>query len=120
MQDWQDSGGVIETRVNGFAASAGFLIFVARSKGHRLVGKQSDLMWHELISFKMFDVSSPSDKEEEGRVLRHLQNIRNDWLATRGKLSKKEIDDLVHKREFWMSGKQAVDYGFADKFIGEK
>jgi|GEM_PF-1841131 len=118
IQRWQSEGNSLETRVDGYAASAGFLVFVAGDIGRRFVGPQADLMWHELMSFKMIDISTPSDKEEESRILRHLQNVRNDWLATRGKLTKAEIDDLIRKREFWMSGAQAVGFGFADGFIG--
>ena len=64
-----------------------------------------------------FKIETPSDKEEAARVLRHLQNIRNDYLATRGKLTKQEIDAKIARKEFWMSGKEAVEFGFADEFI---
>ena len=50
-------------------------------------------------------------------MLRHLQDIRNDYLATRGKLTKQEIDAKIARKEFWMSGKEAVEFGFADEFI---
>jgi len=46
-----------------------------------------------------------------------LQDIRNDYLATRGKLTKQEIDAKIARKEFWMSGKEAVEFGFADEFI---
>jgi len=46
-----------------------------------------------------------------------LQDVRNTYLATRGKLSKAEIDARVAKKEWWMSGKEAVELGFADGFI---
>ena len=41
----------------------------------------------------------------------------NDYLATRGKLTKQEIDAKIARKEFWMSGKEAVELGFADEFI---
>ena len=41
----------------------------------------------------------------------------NDYLATRGKLTKQEIDAKIARKEFWMSGKEAVEFGFADEFI---
>ena len=72
-------------------------------------------MWHELLSFEMFGkVSTPSDKEEEARVLRFLQDTRNEWLSQHCKLTKKELDEKIRKREFWMTGEQAIEYGFAD------
>jgi len=117
---WQSRGVKIETRLFGAAFSAGFYVFAAGDV--RLVDEYSDMMWHELQSFEGFGfkISTPSDKEEAARVLRHLQDIRNIYLATRGKLTKKEIDAKISKREFWMSGKEAVEFGFATGFISGK
>lgn len=117
IQEYQSKGVLVETRVYGFAASAGFLVFVAGDIGRRFVSPQADLMWHELLSLKLFDISTPADKEDEAKILRHLQDIRNNWLASRSKLSKEQIDEKIRKKEFWMSGRQAVEFGFADGFI---
>ena len=60
----------------------------------------------------------PEDRPPETtRKDNHLQDIRNDYLATRGKLTKQEIDAKIARKEFWMSGKEAVEFGFADEFI---
>jgi len=91
------------TIVRGFAASAGFLIMCAGDS--RLVSPTALLMWHEVQSFKMFDISSPSDKEEEARILRFFQDVANDWLVARSRMSKKELDARIKKKEFWLSGK---------------
>lgn len=119
MGEQEKFGKILETRCYGFAASAGFLIMISGTKGHRYVNTHAELMWHELLSFKMFDLSSPSDKEEQARVLRHLQDTGNDWLAQRCNLTKAQIDKKVKKREFWMTGTQAVKYGFADGFLNK-
>lgn len=103
------------TAVKGYAASAGFMIMVAGNK--RLVAPNSLLMWHELVSFKLFDISSPSDKEEQARVLRFFQDNLNSWLASKSDLTKKEIDVLIRKKEFWITGADAVRMGFADGFL---
>lgn len=117
MDKAKSRGVVVETRVYGFAASAAFTIFVNGSDGHRVIGEMGELMWHELWTFKFFDVSSPSDKEEEARVLRHLQDTIQERIAKRGKLSKEELDEKIRKKEFWMNGPEAVEYGFADKLV---
>jgi len=117
MQHMMSVGYTIETRVYGFAASAGFLVAASGSLGHRFVSKTAELMWHELMSFSMFQVSTPSSTEEQSRVLRHLQTTANHWLANRSKLSLEELDELIKKKEFWMSGADAVKYGFADGFL---
>ena len=114
MDLYKARGYTIETRCHGFAASAGFLIFANGSKGYRFASPTCEAMWHELITFKMFDISGPADKEDEAKVLRHLQDTANAWLVSRSKLSKEEWDQKIRKKEFWMNGKQAVEYGIAD------
>jgi len=114
MQHMMLIGYTIETRVYGFAASAGFLVASSGSKGHRFVAPTAELMWHELMSFSLFSIDTPSDSEEKARVLRHLQDTANAWLARVSKMTLGEINDKIRKREFWMNGCQAIEYGFAD------
>jgi len=117
IQHWQSKGGKVEMRLYGAAFSAGFYIFV--SGDNRLVSESSDLMWHEIQSFAGFGfkIETPSDNEEKARILRHLQDVRHHYLATRGKLTKEQIDQRVSKKEWWMSGPEAVALGFADGLI---
>jgi len=119
MRYWQSRGVKIETHLFGAAFSAGFFIFTAGDV--RLVDEYADLMWLEVQSFAGFGfkVDTPSDREEAARVLRHLQDIRNIYLSARSKLTKQEIDAKIAKKEWWMSGKQALEYGFADGFINK-
>jgi len=114
IQEAKNQGVIIETRCYGFAASAGFLVFVSGTKGHRYVNPHAELMWHEVISFKLFDITSPSDKEDEARVLRHFQNNSNSYLASVSNMKKEDIDKMIHKKEFWMTGADAIKHGFAD------
>jgi ATP-dependent protease ClpP protease subunit len=117
FDEWKEGGGTIETRVYGGALSAGFMIFAAGSKGHRFVTSTAEFMWHEAQIGQWFEVTSASKEEEKARVLRHLEDNTNAWLATRGKLSKKEIDEKIAFKEFWFTGIEAVKMGFADGFI---
>jgi len=114
MQHMMSLGYTIETRVYGFAASAGFMVAASGSNGHRFVSPTAELMWHELMSFSLFSIDTPSDSEEKARVLRHLQDTANEWLAKVSKMTLVEINDKIRKREFWMNGSQAIKYGFAD------
>ena len=117
MQHMMSNGYVIETRVYGFAASAGFYIFASGSKGYRFAAKNAECMWHELLTFAMFQVSTPSSTEEQSRVLRHLQDTANTWLSEVSNLEKEKIDELIHKKELWLRGNEMVEYGFADKLM---
>ena len=113
----ETKGKIIETNVHGFAASAAFLIAISGTRNHRYASTNAELMWHELWSFTFFALDTPSSKEEEARVLRHLQDTGNNWLASRCNLTKEEIDKLVKNKEFWMTGTQAKEYGFIDHFL---
>ncbi|MEO5366081.1 MAG: ATP-dependent Clp protease proteolytic subunit [Magnetococcus sp. WYHC-3] len=114
MQHMIAKGYIIETRVYGFAASAGFFIAASGSKGYRFVSCTAQLMWHELMSLTIFSIDTPSDSEEKSRVLRHLQDTANNWLASVSKLTIDQLNEKIRKKEFWMSGKEAIKYGFAD------
>ena len=116
----QSKGMKIETRIFGAGFSAAFYIFTAGDV--RLVDEFAELMWHELQTpvGGTFKLATLSDTEEKARVERRFQSIRNAYLATRGKLSKEEIDKKIAKKEFWMSGAEAVEFGFADGFIAGK
>lgn len=120
MDEWKNSGRQIKCIVRGFCASAGFILLNNASPGQRFVANNSEIMWHEVQSIELvfgFKVSSPSDKEDEARILRHFQNNGNNFLASKGKMSKEEIDERIRKREWWMTGAEAVELGFADGLI---
>jgi len=117
MDYYRNKNFTIETRCYGFAASAGFMILVAGDKGRRFVSPTSLLMWHEVQTFKQYDLSSPSKKADEAEILRFFQNNANLWLSDRCNLTKEEIDEHVYKSEWWMSGKEAVEFSIADSFI---
>jgi ATP-dependent protease ClpP protease subunit len=118
MNDFKSRGMIIETRTSGLSASAAFVVFVNGTYGYRRVSPNALLMWHEIISAKMFDITTPADKEDEARVLRKFQDIANVFLASRSKLSKDSLDEKIHKKELWLTGTEAVEFGFADNFIG--
>jgi ATP-dependent protease ClpP protease subunit len=114
FKEWQAQGKVIGTKVNGFAASAGFMLLAAGSPGHRMANSQALIMWHEIIVSRFFDMGDAAAKEDEAERLRYFQDNSNEWLASVSDLSKQEIDDKIHKQELWMTGKQALEYGFVD------
>lgn len=111
MKYWRSKGYHIETKVHGFAASAAFFIFCGGET--RLVSPESELMWHELITFEFFSMSGPADKEDQAAVLRHLQDTANTMLSEVSNMTKEEIDQKIRKKEYWMNGRQALEAGFA-------
>lgn len=114
-EEWVAQGGKLNTKVYGGAISAAAILFAIGQE--RIIHAQAEIMFHELWSFKFFDVSTPSDKEDEARVLRHLQDNITSWLATRCNKTKNELDELMKKREYWLNGKEAFEIGLATKLI---
>lgn len=108
------NGVTVETRCYGFAASAAFYILVNGSPGYRYAASEAQLMWHELISFKMFDVSSPADKEDEADILRHLQETVNTRIAKVSNVTLEDLNKMIRKKELWLSGSQSIERGFID------
>ena len=120
MAAWEKTHGVVfETRCNGFAMSAGFLLTVAGTPGHRYANAGATLMWHELLTFAFLQVKTPSSTEDESRIMRGLQDTVNTWLSERSKIAKENIDKKVHRQEWWMNGLEAKEMGFVDHVIGE-
>lgn len=117
MDAYKAKGNIIETRCHGFAASAAFILFVNGSKGNRLVSPEALFMWHEVMSFSFLEIKTPSSTEDEAQVMRKFQNTAHSWLAARAKVSKEKIDENVRKREWWLTGSEMVEYGFADGLI---
>lgn len=115
ISEFQSCGMDITTKVQSVAASAATMIFLAADK--RLVAPTAELMVHELWTFKFLSIESPADKEDEARVLRHIQDTITDWIASRSNLSKVELDEKIRKKEFWIRGSDAVDMGFATGLI---
>lgn len=116
IEQYKKLGIDVETRVSGLAASAGFLIFMTGEK--RLMSERAMIMWHEVQSIRFFfggsiSIETPSDKEEEARILRFLNDNPQDYIAERCNLSKEELDVLVKKRELWVRSDKAIEYGFA-------
>lgn len=114
MDSFKSKGGVIETRCHGFSASASFIVFVNGSKGHRFVSPESLHMWHEVMSFSFLEIKTPSSTEDEALVMRKFQNTAHAWLAARSGVTKEKIDEMVRKREWWLTGAEMIEFGFAD------
>lgn len=117
MSQYERLGVVFETRCSSYAMSAGFIILVAGTQGNRYVSSKAELMFHELWTFEMFKLSTPSSAEDQAKILRHIQDTASEWLSTKSNMTKEEIDAKIAKREWWMSGREALEMGFVDGFL---
>ena len=120
MDEFKSKGNTIETRVRGGAASAGFLVLLNGTKGQRYIHPQAEIMWHELRQLEgwFLKLVTPASEEEKARIMRHWQDTQDQWVSEKSKLSKAQVTNLIHFKELWCNGKEAVEkYGFADKLI---
>jgi ATP-dependent protease ClpP protease subunit len=117
IKDQEESGKIIEIRARGIIASAGLIVMVAGTRGHRYLDKYAMLMFHELSALKFFSIDTPSSIEEESKIFRMIQNKVNDYIVSRSQISSEELREKIKKRDFWMDAGEAVKYGFADKIM---
>lgn len=97
----------------GLQASMGAFLLSSGAKGKRYVLPSSRVMVHQPSSGTQGKVT---DQEITLRESIRIKKMLNETLAknTGQKLAKIEKDV---ERDFWMSAKEAVDYGLADKVI---
>jgi ATP-dependent protease ClpP protease subunit len=120
IEEQTHKGIVVEIRARGIVASAGLIVMVSGSKGHRLIDPNAMVMWHEMSVTKWLSTESVSDKEDEAKVLRRIEDKTNTYLASRSLMKPEEISNKIKKHEFWMDADEAVKYGFADGLLGAK
>lgn len=117
IEEMRSRGIVISTRCYGLAASAGVILLVAGDEGERYVNKHAEIMMHKVWSFSMFKLDTPDSAEDTAETLKHFQKNINNWIISRSKLTMEEIEECIFKRDFWMTGEQAVEFGLADHLI---
>lgn len=119
IKEMQARGVVVEMRVYGLSASAGVFLLVAGDIGHRFVNPNCQIMIHKIWTFKMFSLETPDSAEDQAETMKHFQKNINDFILSRSKMTEKQLQECIFKKDFWMTGKQAVGYGLADYLIGK-
>jgi ATP-dependent Clp protease protease subunit len=118
IKEMQSRGIVVETRCYGLAASAAAVLLVAGDMGHRFVNEHAEIMIHKVWTFTMFDLKTPDSAEDQAATLKHFQENINGFILSRTKITKEQLDTEIYKRDFWMTGKEAVEkWGVADGFV---
>lgn len=115
MDEQKALGKIIEIRGRGIIASAGLIVLQGGSSGFRYLDPLTMVMFHEMSSFKMFAVETPTSKEEEAKIYRKIQDQVVSFIASKSAISKEDLDAKIRNKEFWMDAQEAIKYGFADK-----
>jgi ATP-dependent Clp protease protease subunit len=105
----------VTTTCVGMAASMGAVLLSCGAKGKRLVLPHSRVMIHQ-VSSGMQGVSKDLEIELE-QTLRCKRDIYAILAENTGKPYEQIENDC--DRNFWLIGKEAVDYGLADKVLNK-
>jgi ATP-dependent Clp protease protease subunit len=105
----------VTTTCVGMAASMGAVLLSCGAKGKRLVLPHSRVMIHQ-VSSGMQGVSKDLEIELE-QTLRCKKDIYAILAENTGKPYEQIENDC--DRNFWLIGKEAVDYGLADKVLNK-
>lgn len=102
----------------GKIMSAGVLLMSAGKKGKRSIGKNTRVMIHPISSGNFGSVIEMINEVDE---LKRMQTQMFDALLKETKLSKDKLNTIMGKgHDFYLNSKQAIEFGIADKIIGEK
>lgn len=97
----------------GRAASMGSILLQAGDR--RLIGPNAFVLLHEVSAGTVGKVSEMQDSVEFSA---RLQNKLIKILASKSKLSEKQIRSRWKKTDYWLDAEEAVREGFADRVLG--
>lgn len=101
--------------VKGMAASMGGVILQAADR--RVITENSFMHIHELAGMAYGKVS---DVEDEMKLWKMLADKGDELLASRSTMTKKQIQNKMKRREWWMDSATAKALGFVDEIAGEE
>lgn len=102
----------IHTYIDGCAASAATLLFLAGSK--RYINKNSFMLIHQL-SATVLGGKYEEFKDELKNQEKLMHTVKNIYLE-KGKLTDDQLTDLM-KHDLWLDSETVMKYGFADQII---
>ena len=105
----------IRTVCRGIAASAGFVLLAAGD--YREASPHAMLMAHELWTLKWLAVETPAKSKDEAEIMALWQNNINRFLSEHSNMTVEQIEKEIHKKDWWMTGADALEYGFVDKLV---
>jgi ATP-dependent protease ClpP protease subunit len=114
LEEMRCHGIEIETRCYGMAASAATVLLIAGDIGKRFVNFHAEIMLHKLWTFAMFKIDDPDTSEDQANLLRHFQDNINQFIFNRTGLDKSVLDKQMYKKDWWVTGREAIDLGIAD------
>lgn len=106
----------INTICTGMAASMGAILLTAGSKGRRSALPHSRVMIHQPMGGAQ---GQASDIEITAKEIKKLKNELYEILSKHSGNTLKKIEKDAD-RDFWMTAKEALDYGMIDEILERK
>lgn len=105
----------VVTVATGTAASMGAVILSAGAKGKRCILKNSEVLIHQPLIFGSLDGQCSDIAIQSDHILA-TRNKLEEFLAERTGQSKEKIH-FDCERDYYLTAKQAVEYGLCDKIV---
>jgi ATP-dependent protease ClpP protease subunit len=116
MRHWWTRFHVI-TMMPGYGFSMGF---VAMQGGEtRLVDRFAQGMAHEMWSIAFLKVDTPASLETDAKEYRTIQTNLSKLMIDRTKVPLEDIEKRMHKKNWWLSGEEMIEFGFADGYTSD-
>lgn len=113
----KEKGVTIEMEGRGLIASAAVPVFVAGTKGKRVVSKSTVFMIHPAGLLKggfVVQREELKDLESQAKMIRLLNNNYAEAISSNSNLDKKEVLEML-KCDNWITAQQALEMGFVDE-----
>lgn len=105
-------GVIVETRCFSKAYSCGSMLAASGTKGHRFIGEFAEHLCHLGSGGLIAETDKQLDRQSE-RLKRHFDFVRSLYK----KYAKiPNLDNVIADDCYFISGKDIIDFGLADKF----
>lgn len=109
----EQSEAPVYTRVNGYAYSMGFTIFLAGKE--RLISRHAEVMYHQISTQTQ---GTLLEIEEDMVISKRLQGHLEDYVMERCKLTKKDLHQIYRtNQDKYFSAKECLELGIATKIV---
>jgi len=99
----------------GKVMSSGLLLLAAGTKGQRMIGKNTRLMFHDVVASSdghLFEI------EDSLKETKKIKDVYHECLAAETNLTRKQLKSLINRRKnIYFSAEEAVEWGFADLIV---
>lgn len=106
----------IRTVVNGLCASAGILVQLAAPKGQRFCLPESRFMIHQPST------AGQGTASDLDITAREVLKLRERYVKIIADASGRDVERVLEdaRRDFWLTGAEALAYGIIDKVVGSR